>query len=123
MTIILGIETSCDESAAALIKDDRTILAHKLLSQEKEHQPFGGVVPEIAARAHVEAIMPLVEAAFAEADMTLDDVDAIAATARPWLNWRSDGRAGDGKGAGHGGAKTAYCGKSFGGTCPVGAIG
>lgn len=85
MTIILGIETSCDESAAALIKDDRTILAHKLLSQEKEHQPFGGVVPEIAARAHVEAIMPLVEAAFAEADMTLDDVDAIAATAGPGL--------------------------------------
>lgn len=85
MTIILGLESSCDETAAALVTSDGRILAHKLMTQEEEHRPYGGVVPEIAARAHVEALMPLVEAAFAEAGLTLDDVDAIAATAGPGL--------------------------------------
>ncbi|HKX35468.1 MAG TPA: tRNA (adenosine(37)-N6)-threonylcarbamoyltransferase complex transferase subunit TsaD, partial [Rhizorhapis sp.] len=54
MTIILGLESSCDETAAALVTSDRRILAHKLATQETEHSPYGGVVPEIAARAHVE---------------------------------------------------------------------
>jgi N6-L-threonylcarbamoyladenine synthase len=85
MALILGIESSCDETAAALVTSDRRILAHKLAGQEAAHRPYGGVVPEIAARAHVEVIGPLVEAALAEAGVTLGDVDAIAATAGPGL--------------------------------------
>jgi N6-L-threonylcarbamoyladenine synthase len=85
MPIILGLESSCDETAAALVTADRQILAHRLAGQEAEHRPYGGVVPEIAARAHVEALMPLVEAALADAKLTLADVDAIAATAGPGL--------------------------------------
>jgi N6-L-threonylcarbamoyladenine synthase len=83
--VILGLESSCDETAAALVGADRHILAHRLATQEAVHRPFGGVVPEIAARAHVDALMPLVEAALAEAGMRLNDVDAIAATAGPGL--------------------------------------
>lgn len=83
--IILGLESSCDETAAALVTDDRRVLAHRLLGQESAHAPFGGVVPEIAARAHVEALEPLIEAAFADAGIGLADVDAIAATAGPGL--------------------------------------
>lgn len=83
--LILGIESSCDETAAALVTETREILAHRLAGQEAEHTPYGGVVPEIAARAHVEALTPLVEAALADAGKTLDDVDAIAATAGPGL--------------------------------------
>ena len=85
MALILGLESSCDETAAALVTSDRRILAHKLAGQEAAHAPFGGVVPEIAARAHVEVLTPLVEAALAEAGVTLADVDAIAATAGPGL--------------------------------------
>ncbi len=85
MALILGLESSCDETAAALVTGDRTILAHKLARQEEFHRPYGGVVPEIAARAHVEMLGPLVESALAEAGVTLADVDAIAATAGPGL--------------------------------------
>jgi N6-L-threonylcarbamoyladenine synthase len=85
MAIILGIESSCDETAAALVTSDRRILAHQLAGQESTHRPFGGVVPELAARAHVEMAVPLVEAALAEAGLKLADVDAIAATAGPGL--------------------------------------
>lgn len=85
MTIILGIESSCDETAAALVTSDRRVLAHALASQIAEHAPFGGVVPEIAARAHADRLMPLVEQVFTEAGMRLHDVDAIAATAGPGL--------------------------------------
>lgn len=85
MTIILGLESSCDETAAALVSADGRILAHRLATQEEAHRPYGGVVPEIAARAHVEALIPLVEAALADARMTLADVDVIAATAGPGL--------------------------------------
>ncbi|HZV19023.1 MAG TPA: tRNA (adenosine(37)-N6)-threonylcarbamoyltransferase complex transferase subunit TsaD [Sphingobium sp.] len=85
MPIILGLESSCDETAAALVGGDRTILAHRLAGQEAAHRPYGGVVPEIAARAHVEVLIPLVEAALADAGMTLADVDGIAATAGPGL--------------------------------------
>ena len=83
--IILGIESSCDETAAALVTGDRRVLAHRLLGQEAAHAPFGGVVPEIAARAHVEALEPLIVAALADAKLTLADVDAVAATAGPGL--------------------------------------
>jgi N6-L-threonylcarbamoyladenine synthase len=83
--LILGLESSCDETAAALVRSDRTILSHRLARQDEAHRPFGGVVPEIAARAHVEALGPLIEAALDEAKVTLADVDAIAATAGPGL--------------------------------------
>jgi len=85
MALILGLESSCDETAAALVTSDRRILAHKLAGQEAAHRPYGGVVPEIAARAHVEVMGPLVEAVLAEAGVTLAQVDAVAATAGPGL--------------------------------------
>ena len=86
---VLGIETSCDETAAAVVAVDDAgraeILSNVVLSQIAEHEAFGGVVPEIAARAHVEALDGIVDAALAEAGMGLGDVDAIAATAGPGL--------------------------------------
>lgn len=85
MALILGIESSCDETAAALVTSDRQVLAHRLAGQEAAHRPYGGVVPEIAARAHVEILVPLVEAALADAGVALADVDGIAATAGPGL--------------------------------------
>ena len=85
MSLILGIESSCDETAVALVTSDRRILAHRLAGQEAAHRPFGGVVPEIAARAHVEILPGLIHAVLAEAEIALDAVDAIAATAGPGL--------------------------------------
>ena len=85
MTVILGLESSCDETAAALVTSKREILSHALAGQEDHHRAFGGVVPEIAARAHAELMTPLVETALKDASMTLEDVDAIAATAGPGL--------------------------------------
>ncbi|MXO64989.1 tRNA (adenosine(37)-N6)-threonylcarbamoyltransferase complex transferase subunit TsaD [Altericroceibacterium endophyticum] len=85
MTLILGIESSCDETAAALVTSERRILAQHIASQEEAHAPFGGVVPEIAARAHAEKLAPLIEATLADSGVTLADVDAIAATAGPGL--------------------------------------
>ncbi|MUO79584.1 tRNA (adenosine(37)-N6)-threonylcarbamoyltransferase complex transferase subunit TsaD [Agrobacterium vitis] len=86
---ILGIETSCDETAAAIVlrHDDGRgeIVSDVVLSQLDEHSVYGGVVPEIAARAHVEALDTLVEEALAKADMRLSDIDAVAATAGPGL--------------------------------------
>jgi N6-L-threonylcarbamoyladenine synthase len=83
--IVLGIETSCDETAAAIVRDDGAILAQRVRSQMEEHAPFGGVVPELAARAHVERLAPMVEAVLQEAGLALPDLDAIAATAGPGL--------------------------------------
>jgi N6-L-threonylcarbamoyladenine synthase len=85
MSLILGIESSCDETAVALVSSDRRILAHRVAGQEGAHGPFGGVVPEIAARAHVEILPGLVEAVLTEAQVSLGEVDAIAATAGPGL--------------------------------------
>jgi N6-L-threonylcarbamoyladenine synthase len=85
MSLILGIESSCDETAAALVSADRRILAHRLAGQEAAHRPYGGVVPEIAARAHVEILPRLIGEALAEAGVALADVDAVAATAGPGL--------------------------------------
>jgi N6-L-threonylcarbamoyladenine synthase len=85
MSLILGIESSCDETAAALVASDRRILAHRLAGQEAAHRPFGGVVPEIAARAHVEILPRLIEEVLEEAGIDLAEVDAIAATAGPGL--------------------------------------
>ena len=83
--IVLGIESSCDETAVAIVSADRTILAQRIASQEAEHRPYGGVVPELAARAHVERLTPMVAAVLADAGVLLEDVDAIAATAGPGL--------------------------------------
>lgn len=85
MTLVLGIESSCDETAAALVTDDHRILAEVIASQIEEHAPYGGVVPEIAARAHAERLAPIIEQVLKQAGKTLDDCDAIAATAGPGL--------------------------------------
>ncbi len=86
---ILGIETSCDETAAAVVRGHPpgpgTILSDVIFSQLEEHRPYGGVVPEIAARAHVEMLDGIVERALDEAGVALADVDAVAATAGPGL--------------------------------------
>ncbi|MCL2469088.1 MAG: tRNA (adenosine(37)-N6)-threonylcarbamoyltransferase complex transferase subunit TsaD [Alphaproteobacteria bacterium] len=83
---ILGIESSCDETAVGIVCDDAPrILAHALASQENAHRPYGGVVPEIAARAHLAKIDDLVRQALAEASLTLADIDGIAATCGPGL--------------------------------------
>ncbi|ARU17329.1 tRNA (adenosine(37)-N6)-threonylcarbamoyltransferase complex transferase subunit TsaD [Croceicoccus marinus] len=83
--MVLGIESSCDETAVALVAQDRTIVAQSIASQDAQHAPYGGVVPEIAARAHVEVLAPMVERVLADGGMELGDVDAIAATAGPGL--------------------------------------
>ncbi|WP_298303784.1 tRNA (adenosine(37)-N6)-threonylcarbamoyltransferase complex transferase subunit TsaD [uncultured Erythrobacter sp.] len=83
--IVLGIESSCDETAVALVTSDRRILAERIASQEKEHAPYGGVVPEIAARAHAERLAPMLEAVMEDAGLSLAQVDAVAATAGPGL--------------------------------------
>ena len=83
--IVLGIESSCDETAAALVTDERRIVAQAIASQDAEHAPYGGVVPEIAARAHAERLAPLIERVLADAGVTLALCDAIAATAGPGL--------------------------------------
>lgn len=83
--LILGIETSCDETAAAIISNGKDIIAHKVYTQLEDHSPYGGVVPEIAARAHVEKISPVVQSCFEEANISPDDISAIAATCGPGL--------------------------------------
>jgi N6-L-threonylcarbamoyladenine synthase len=83
--IVLGLESSCDDSAAALVTGDRRILAQAVVGQTQAHQPYGGVVPEIAARAHVEILPTLIEQVLGDAKMSIRDVDAVAATAGPGL--------------------------------------
>jgi len=83
--IVLGIESSCDETAVALVASDRTILAERIASQSDRHAPFGGVVPEIAARAHTEKLAPMLESVMHGAGLSLAECDAIAATAGPGL--------------------------------------
>lgn len=84
MTIVLGIETSCDETGVGLVRDG-VLLGQALASSMEEHVRFGGVVPEIAARAHVHAIVPTIQAALDNAGLTLGDVGALAVTAGPGL--------------------------------------
>ena len=79
--VVLGIETSCDETAAALVRADRRVLSAPLFSQLAEHAPYGGVVPEIAARAHVEKLDLLVVQAMHEAGIDFGDLAGVAATA------------------------------------------
>ncbi|MFC4401786.1 tRNA (adenosine(37)-N6)-threonylcarbamoyltransferase complex transferase subunit TsaD [Gracilibacillus xinjiangensis] len=82
---ILGIETSCDETAAAIIKDGREIVSNVVASQIESHKRFGGVVPEIASRHHVEQVTLVLEETFAKAGLTMDDIDAVTVTEGPGL--------------------------------------
>jgi N6-L-threonylcarbamoyladenine synthase len=83
--VVLGLESSCDETAAAVVTADRKILSNVVLSQTEEHAPFGGVVPEIAARAHITQMDRLVDKAMKEAEIDYTDLSAVAATAGPGL--------------------------------------
>ena len=74
---ILGIESSCDETAAAVVKNGREILSNVINTQIALHKKFGGVVPEVASRRHIETIDTVIDSALEEAGMTLDDIDAI----------------------------------------------
>ncbi|MBS3960523.1 MAG: tRNA (adenosine(37)-N6)-threonylcarbamoyltransferase complex transferase subunit TsaD [Sandarakinorhabdus sp.] len=85
MRVVLGIESSCDETAVALVRADGRVLAERIASQDGEHRPFGGVVPELAARAHAERLAPMLKTVLDEAGLAVTDVDAIAATAGPGL--------------------------------------
>lgn len=84
--IILGIESSCDETAVAIVRDGREILANQIRSQIPEHRLFGGVVPELASRCHFEAVNPLLASALEEAGLTWDALDGIAVTQGPGLS-------------------------------------
>ena len=83
--ILLGIESSCDETAAALVEDGRSILSSVIASQVEEHKIYGGVVPEIASRRHSEAIVGVVQEALSQAGKSLADLDGIAVTYAPGL--------------------------------------
>ena len=85
MTRILGIESSCDETAASVVEDGWRVRSNVIASQHELHEEYGGVVPEIASRAHVERISPVLRRALDEAETTLDDIDAIAVGHRPGL--------------------------------------
>ena len=91
--IVLGLESSCDETAAALIEDGKTILSSVVSSQVPVHKEFGGVVPELASREHVDNICFVVEQCLQEADRNWKQIDAIAVTRGPglvlrgWLLW------------------------------------
>ena len=84
--LILAIESSCDETAAAVVKNGRSVLSNVISSQIDLHKLYGGVVPEIASRKHIEKINQVIEEALKEADATLDDLDAIAVTYGPGLS-------------------------------------
>src|SRR5882757_457733 len=77
---VLGIETSCDETAAAVVEDGHMLLSNAVASSMDIHAKYGGVIPEIAARSHIESIMPVIQQALTDADCTWDDIDAIAVT-------------------------------------------
>ncbi len=83
--VVLGIETSCDETAASVVKNGREVLSNVVNSQINIHEKFGGVVPEIASRKHIEVISQVVHEALYVADMTFSDVDVISCTYGPGL--------------------------------------
>ena len=82
---VLGIESSCDETAAAVVEDGQRLLSNVIHSQINIHAVYGGVVPEVAARSHIEMINPVINKALADADLSWDDIDAIAVTYAPGL--------------------------------------
>jgi len=83
--IVLGVETSCDDTAAAVVRDGREILANVVSSQDQVHSPYGGVVPELASRQHIRNIVPIVDTALQRAGVTIQQIDGIAATYGPGL--------------------------------------
>src|SRR6185503_3546693 len=83
--LVLGIETSCDETAAAIVRDGREIVSSVISSQIDIHKRYGGVVPELASREHLDKIVPVVEEAFTKAQVQKDAIDGIAVTAGPGL--------------------------------------
>ena len=83
--LVLGVETSCDDTAAAVLQDGRTILANIVSSQDQVHSPYGGVVPELASRQHIQNVMPIVDTALKTAGATLKDLDGMAVTYGPGL--------------------------------------
>jgi N6-L-threonylcarbamoyladenine synthase len=85
MPLILGIESSCDETAAAVLEDGRTLRSSVVASQGEVHAPYGGIVPELASRRHIEVITPVIDRALADAGIALGDLNAIAVTAGPGL--------------------------------------
>ena len=84
-TYILAIESSCDETAAAVVKNGREVCSNVIFSQIELHKLYGGVVPEIASRKHIEKMNQVIEEALSKASMSLDDIDAIAVTYGPGL--------------------------------------
>ena len=82
---ILGIESSCDETAAAVVKDGSQILSNVVVSQIDIHAAYGGVIPEVAARSHIEAIEPVIKQALSDANLSIKDIDAISVTHTPGL--------------------------------------
>lgn len=83
--LVLGVETSCDDTAAAVLRDGRTVLANLVSSQDAVHGPFGGVVPELASRQHVRHVLPILDGALQKAGVGLKDLDGIAVTRGPGL--------------------------------------
>jgi N6-L-threonylcarbamoyladenine synthase len=83
--LVLGVETSCDDTSAAVVRDGKTILSNVVSSQDEIHSPYGGVVPELASRQHVQNILPIVDRALQTAAVGLQDLDGIAATYGPGL--------------------------------------
>src|SRR5881409_2048517 len=83
--LVLGIETSCDETAAAIVRDGREMVSSVIASQIKTHERFGGVVPELASREHLDKIVPIVEEAFTRVSLTQEQIDGIAVTVGPGL--------------------------------------
>jgi N6-L-threonylcarbamoyladenine synthase len=83
--LILAVESSCDDTAAAVIEDDRLVLSNVISSQFDVHAKYGGIVPELASRCHIEAIWPVVDEALTTAGVGLEDIDLVAATQGPGL--------------------------------------
>ena len=89
---ILGIETSCDETAAAVVRSGEQVVSNIVFSQIAAHRPYGGVVPELASREHLKAIVPVVRKALADAGQTYQSIDALAVTQGPGLGRGAAGR-------------------------------
>ena len=85
--ITLGIESSCDETSVAVVKNGREVLSNVIDSQIKIHEKYGGVVPEIASRNHIEAISRVTKTALKEANINFDDIDVVSATYGPRISW------------------------------------
>src|SRR3954464_7163834 len=85
MALILGLESTCDETAAAIVEGGRKVLSNIVASQAHLHAKYGGVVPEIASRAHIETILPVIRESLSQANITLNEIHAISVAHRPGL--------------------------------------